>query len=63
MTERKAGLSPPGTKARRIQDAMLPLLGEHARQEHGLPTCSCILFYELEQRGLAVKPPPSDTRR
>jgi hypothetical protein len=61
--EEEARLSAPGTKARRTQDAVLALLREHAGQEFGLPTYTRILFYELESRGLAVKPSPDDTRR
>ena len=63
MTKPTAGLSRPGSKARRTQDAVLELLHEHARQEFGLPTYTRILFYELESAGLAVKPSPADERR
>jgi hypothetical protein len=63
MNAPAAGLSAPGTKARRIQDAVLALLDEHDASEYGLPTYQRILFYELEQRGLAAKPSPDDNRR
>jgi hypothetical protein len=63
VTRPKEGLSRPGTKARRVQDAVLELLREHARQQYGLPTYTRLLFYELEGVGLAVKPSPDDDRR
>jgi hypothetical protein len=60
---RAGGLSRPGSKARRTQDAVLELLREHARQEFGLPTSTRLIFYELESAGLAAKPLPDDERR
>ena len=64
MTRPKSGgLSRPGSKARRTQDAVLKLPGEHARQEFGLPTSARLIFYELESAGLTAKPSPNDERR
>jgi hypothetical protein len=57
-----SGLSRPGSKARRIQDAVLALLREHATENYGLPTNPRFIAYELEQRGQAVKPSPDDKR-
>jgi len=56
-----AGLSNPATKAGRTQRACLDLLAEH-EADGGIPTNGRFVFYELEQRGLATKPDPSDHR-
>jgi hypothetical protein len=49
-----AALSPPDTKAGRLQRACLDLLREHER-ESTIPTNGRFLFYELEQRGKVPK--------
>ena len=62
MTKRKPAtatnadklLSPPDTKAGRLQRACLELLREHKRKG-GIPTNGRFLFYELEQRGVIPK--------
>jgi len=51
------------TKVGRLRNALLELLDEHRADAYGLPTAGRFLFYELEQRGLAVKPSPNDRRR
>lgn len=57
-------LSHPASKKGRTQRAVLDLLEEHeAAGDDALPTSSTFIFYELEQRGLATKPNPDDTRR
>ncbi len=48
------GLSPPETKAGRLQRACLELLREHERDD-ALPTNGKFLFYELEQAGVVPK--------
>jgi hypothetical protein len=48
------GLSPPDTKAGRLQRACLALLQEHER-EGTIPTNGRFVFYELEQRGVVPK--------
>jgi hypothetical protein len=55
------GLSAEHTKAGHTQRAVLALLREHAADD-ALPTSATFIFYELEQRGLATKPHPDDTR-
>jgi hypothetical protein len=55
-------LSDPGSKRGRTQRAVLDLLREH-EASGGIPTNGRFVFYELEQRGLATKPQPDDTRR
>jgi len=50
------------TKKARTERVVLDLLNEHAA-EGALPTTIRFLFYELEQRGQACKPDPSDTRK
>ena len=47
-------LSPPGTKAGRLQRACLELLHDHDRKGD-IPTNGHFLFYELEQRGVVPK--------
>jgi hypothetical protein len=46
----------PETKMARTREVIFELLSEHEETENGLPTTIRFLFYELEQRGLAVKP-------
>jgi hypothetical protein len=48
------GLSPPDTKAGRLQRACLALLREH-EHDGTIPTNGRFVFYELEQRGLVPK--------
>jgi hypothetical protein len=48
------GLSPPESKAGRLQRACLDLLREHER-EGTIPTNVTFLFYELEQQGVVPK--------
>jgi hypothetical protein len=50
------------TKIQRTMDACLAVLREHEAAEYGLPTNPRFVAYELEQRGLAVKPDPADKR-
>jgi hypothetical protein len=52
---------PRGEKAPRTRRAIFDLLTEHQR-DGALPTNGRFVFYELEQRGLAMKPSPSDSR-
>jgi hypothetical protein len=47
-------LSPPDTKAGKLQRACLDLLREHER-ERAIPTNGRFLFYELTQRGVVPK--------
>lgn len=56
-------LSSPSTKRGRTQRVVLDLLAEHEADAYGLPTSIRFVFYELEQRGHAVKPSPEDQRR
>jgi hypothetical protein len=49
------------TKKARTDRAVLDLLHQH-ESESALPTTIRFLFYELEQRGLARKPDPTDAR-
>jgi hypothetical protein len=49
-----AALSPPDTKAGKLQRASLDLLREHER-DGAIPTNGRFLFYELEQRGVIPK--------
>jgi hypothetical protein len=51
-----------GEKVRRTRQVVLDLLREHER-DGAIPTNLRFVFYELEQRGLATKPYPDDTRR
>lgn len=53
-SDRPTGLSPPTTKAGRLQRACLDLLAEHER-DGALPTSGRFLWYELEQRGIVDK--------
>jgi hypothetical protein len=49
------------TKKARTERAVLDLLDQHGAED-ALPTTIRFLFYELEQRGLARKPDPTDAR-
>jgi hypothetical protein len=51
-----------GTKIEKTREVVLKLLREH-EAENGLPTIGRFLFYELEQRGLAVKPDRDGPRK
>lgn len=49
------------SKRQRVDDALLALIREHAAAG-GIPTNNRFVFYELEQRGQAMKPSPDDVR-
>jgi hypothetical protein len=51
---KQQSLSPPHTKAGKLQRACLELLREHKRNDD-IPTNGHFLFYELEQRGVIPK--------
>ena len=51
------------SKMGRTKQVILDLLAEHEATPYGLPTTIRFVFYELEQRGLACKPRPDDSRR
>jgi hypothetical protein len=51
----------PGTKAARVREVVHALLLEH-HDDGGIPTSGRFVFYELEQRGQAVKASPDDRR-
>lgn len=55
-------LSAPDSKRGRTQRAVLDLLLKHEADDE-IPTDGRIVFYELEMRGLAMKPDPKDRRR
>ena len=59
---RDLGYGRAGTKAARVRRAVHDLLLEHGRTPGGIPTSGRFVFYELEQRGEAVKPDPADPR-
>ena len=58
-----SGVRGRSTKKDRVDAAVLSLLNEKYQSgPDGLPTDGRFVFYELEQRGLAQKPQPGDTR-
>jgi hypothetical protein len=63
MTRRKSGgLSREGSKARRLQDALLKQIEIH-REEDTIPTSLRFLTYELEQLGVIPKSKPENRTR
>lgn len=55
-------LGPPGTKLRRVREAVLAHYNREHRDTGMWRTNNRFIFYELEQVGLAAKPDPDDHR-